>query len=56
MGQVQRQIFNLTVNVDISIHTLPIVKCGLYEFRCDHDDGVCSGNSSSKIHCICWSY
>jgi len=54
MGQVQRQIFNLTVNVDISIHTLPIVKCGLYEFRYDNDndDDGCSGNSSSAVHCI----
>ena len=55
MGQVQKQIFHLTVNVDISIHTLPIVKCRLYEFRYDHDnndDGGCSGNSSSKIHYI----
>jgi hypothetical protein len=28
MGQVQRQIFNLTVKADVSIHTLPTVKCG----------------------------
>jgi hypothetical protein len=55
MGQVQRQIFNLTVTVDISLHALPIVKCGLYEFRYGHDnndDDGCSGNISSEIRCI----